>query len=147
MPLGLITVAAMMPKNWEIKLVDMNIESLTDEHIVWADMVFIGAMVVQKQSVLEVVSRAKLLGKPVVAGGPLFSGTPEEFDEIDHLILNEAEITLAPFLEDLSSGNVEAHLLFSCKTGHNSDPSAEVGPCKNEHVRFHVGSIFQGLPL
>jgi radical SAM superfamily enzyme YgiQ (UPF0313 family) len=106
-PLGLITVAAMMPKNWEIKLVDMNIESLTDEHIVWADMVFIGAMVVQKESVLEVVSRAKLLGKPVVAGGPLFSGTPEEFDEIDHLILNEAEITLAPFLEDLSSGTLK----------------------------------------
>ena len=73
----------------------------------WADMVFIGAMVVQKDSVREVVRRAKDLKKPIVAGGPLFSSTPKEFPEIDTLVLNEAEITLPLFLEDLEKGSLK----------------------------------------
>lgn len=103
-PLGLLTVAAMMPKDWQLRVVDMNVENLTDETIRWADMVFIGAMVIQKQSVREVVQRCHALGKKVVAGGPLFTNTPDDFPEIDHLVLNEAEITLPPFLEDLAAG-------------------------------------------
>jgi radical SAM superfamily enzyme YgiQ (UPF0313 family) len=103
-PLGLLTVAAMMPRDWQLRMVDMNVEDLTDETIQWADMVFVGAMVIQKQSVRDVVDRCHALGKKVVAGGPLFTNTPDEFPEIDHLILNEAEITLPPFLADLASG-------------------------------------------
>jgi radical SAM superfamily enzyme YgiQ (UPF0313 family) len=97
----------MLPQDWGIKLVDMNVEPLTDEDLKWADMVFIGAMVVQKDSVREVVRRAKDLNKPIVAGGPLFSSTPKEFPEIDTLVLNEAEITLPLFLEDLHKGSLQ----------------------------------------
>lgn len=106
-PLGLLTIGSMLPRDWEIKLVDMNVEPLTDEDMRWADMVFIGAMVVQKDSVREVVRRAKGLNKPIVAGGPLFSSTPKEFPEIDTLVLNEAEITLPLFLEDLHKGSLQ----------------------------------------
>ena len=106
-PLGLITVAAMLPKDWEIKVVDLNVEPLRDDTIQWADMVLLGAMVVQKESAHEIVARAKALGKTVVAGGPYFTSGDHDVENVDHLVLNEAEITLPFFLEDLAAGKAQ----------------------------------------
>lgn len=103
-PLGLLTVAAMLPGTWEKRLVDMNVYTLRDSDIEWADMVFISAMTVQRDSVLRVLLRAKALDKLIVAGGPLFTMEPDAFLEVDHLILNEGEITLPLFLADLGRG-------------------------------------------
>ena len=103
-PLGILTVAAMLPREWEKKLVNMNVTSLADEDLKWADYVFISAMTVQRESVKEVISRSKRFNIKVVAGGPLFTTGYEEFDDVDHFVLGEAEITLAPFLADLEKG-------------------------------------------
>lgn len=103
-PLGLLTVAAMLPEEWEKKLADMNVSALTEDDLKWADCVFVGAMVVQKKSALDVVGRAKRLGKRVVAGGPLFTADHQGFEGVDHFVLNEAENTLPPFLDDLDKG-------------------------------------------
>ena len=106
-PLGIITVAAMLPVEWNKRLIDLNVEDLKDSDIAWADFVFISAMSVQKDSVLKVAERCKEAGVRTVAGGPLFTTNYDEFNDIDHLILNEAELTLPPFIEDLKSGTAK----------------------------------------
>ena len=103
-PLGLLTVAAMLPKNWEKKLVDMNVKKLKDKDLKGADLVFISAMAIQKASAKEVISKCKKMGIKIVAGGPLFTAGYEEFENVDYFVLNEAEITLPLFLEDLRNG-------------------------------------------
>lgn len=94
----------MLPEEWEKKLIDMNVSALIEEDLEWADYVFISAMVVQKKSAMEVIRRCKKLGIKVVAGGPLFTTGYEEFEDIDHFVLNEAESTLPSFLDDLKKG-------------------------------------------
>jgi radical SAM superfamily enzyme YgiQ (UPF0313 family) len=106
-PLGLLTVAAMLPRAWEKKLVDIGVEPLRDKDIEWADYVFISAMRIHRASVDRIVDQCKRLGAKIVAGGPLFTSGYERAHEIDHLVLNEAEITLPMFLKDLGEGHPE----------------------------------------
>ena len=103
-PLGLLTVAAMLPPEWEKRLVDLNVMELTEKDLKWADYVFLSAMVVQRESVRAILKRCKAIGAKVVAGGPLFTMEHEQFPEVDHFVLNEAEETLTPFLRDLAQG-------------------------------------------
>ncbi|MBI2557112.1 MAG: B12-binding domain-containing radical SAM protein [Planctomycetes bacterium] len=103
-PLCLLTVAAMLPVEWTKRLVDLNVMRLTEEDLLWADYVFISAMAVQRKSVQEIIERCKEAGVKVVAGGPLFINEYEQFEGVDHFILNEAELTLPYFLDDLGRG-------------------------------------------
>jgi radical SAM superfamily enzyme YgiQ (UPF0313 family) len=122
-PLGLLTVAAILPEDWNIRLVDLNICKLRDRDLQWADYVMISAMLVQKESVSEILKQCTRLGKKIIAGGPLFNASVEEYlPFIDHLILNEAEFTLPEFLKDLEKGNPK-------KVYHSSDfPSLSLTP-------------------
>jgi len=103
-PLGLLTVAAMLPAEWEKRLVDLNVRKLTDRDLAWADYAFVSAMVVQRESTVQLIRCCKAAGLKVVAGGPLFTSEYEHFADVDHFVLNEAEVTLAPFLRDLEQG-------------------------------------------
>jgi radical SAM superfamily enzyme YgiQ (UPF0313 family) len=103
-PLGLLTVAALLPPEWDKRLVDLNVRSLTATDLGWADLVCISAMIVQRPSAEALIARCRAAGKLVVAGGPLFTSEHAQFPQVDHFVLNEAELTLPEFLRDFERG-------------------------------------------
>lgn len=103
-PLGLLTVSAMLPQDWERRLVDMNVETLWPDDIEWADMVFVSAMIVQNDSLEKVVEICRSMGKKVVVGGPYVSTSSERLPDADHIFIGEAENTLPEFINDLKLG-------------------------------------------
>ncbi len=107
-PLGLITVAALLPSSWSVRLVDRNAETLLDSDIDWADIVFTGGMLPQRPDTLDVIARVQGRGKPVVVGGPDVMSSPEAFGKAEFLIIGEAEAILSDFVAAWESG---------CRTG------------------------------
>src|SRR5512134_242121 len=83
-PLGLLTVAAMLPRTWKQRLVDLNTRKLTDADLRWADYVLLSAMSIQKESADEIIGRCGRLGVKVIAGGPLFTAHPADYGQVDH---------------------------------------------------------------
>jgi radical SAM superfamily enzyme YgiQ (UPF0313 family) len=106
-PLGLLTVAALLPEDYELRLIDMNVRDLPREEVEWADMVFLSAMLVQQQSFDEVAALCRECGTPVVAGGPYPTSSFERIEGVDHFVLDEAELTLPVFLRDLEQGQAK----------------------------------------
>jgi radical SAM superfamily enzyme YgiQ (UPF0313 family) len=104
-PLGLITVAAMLPEDWNCRLVDANVTDLSDDDVRWADLVFVSGMDLHRSSFHRIAARCKLLGATVVGGGPFCTMHFQEIEHVDHFVLNEAEITLPQFLKDFKAGN------------------------------------------
>ena len=103
-PLSLLTVAALLPKQWEIKLVDANVEPLMVEHFKWADIVCIGGMLPQQQSMIALIDKVHQYGCPVVVGGPDPSSQPHLYQSADYLVQGEGEVTIPMFIEDLEKG-------------------------------------------
>ncbi len=112
-PLGLITMAALLPDRYHLKLIDMNIELLTEKDIEWADAVFVSAMIIQQDSLREVVTMCHRMSTPVVAGGPYPTASHEEIPGVDHFVLGEAETLLADFLADFE--NHSAKPIYRCQ--------------------------------
>ena len=111
-PLGLLTVAGLLPGEWDKRLVDVNVNALQDKHIDWADMVFLSAMLIQIDSAQTIINRCKAHGKIVIVGGPAATTQPTRFVGVDHFVLNEAEITLPMFLADWAKGDPRP--VYSC---------------------------------
>ncbi|MBI5683641.1 MAG: B12-binding domain-containing radical SAM protein [Verrucomicrobia bacterium] len=106
-PLGLLTVASMLPREWSKKVVDLNVEPLTDAHLGWADIAFISAMSIHWDSVDEVIQRCKARGLKVVAGGPHFSRWPDGYKNVDHTVIGEAEEIMPALVQDLERGQAK----------------------------------------
>ena len=106
-PLGLITVAAMLPDSWEVRLVDCNVEALQAAEIEWAEIVFTGGMIAQQVASIELIDELKERGKTVVVGGPDATSSPHLYRRADHLILGEAEVTFPRWLRDMNNGGAE----------------------------------------
>ena len=108
-PLGLLTIAAMLPRDWQLRLVDLNVERLNDADLRWADYVMVSAMIVHRQSVNAIVERCRRWSKPVIAGGPLFTTGHADFPQIQHFVLGEAEEIMSRLIADLNGGTLRHH--------------------------------------
>jgi radical SAM superfamily enzyme YgiQ (UPF0313 family) len=104
-PLGLLTVAAICPQENDFRLVDLNIQSLSDDDLKWADLVLMSGMVIQHKSMMDTLARCKAVGVRTVVGGPHATSSPEKFDDANYLVLDEGEITLPMFWADFAAGN------------------------------------------
>lgn len=146
-PLGLCTVAAMLPSDWELRLVDRNVEKLTDEALDWADYVLTGGMMPQQLDCLELIHRARERGKTVIVGGPDPTSSPRIYGEANHLILGEAEVTMPPFLADLAAGTPKAVYESPEKANVAGSPTPRFDLLKFERYN-HIGIQFcRGCPF
>ncbi len=121
-PLGLLTVAGMLPDSWERRLIDLNVQSLRDDDVKWADVVFVSAMLIQNESLQKVIEHCKQHGKRVAVGGPCVNANNNHITSADHLFTGEAETTLPLFIEDLERG--EAKRFYQAA----ERPSLELAP-------------------
>ncbi len=146
-PLGLLTIAGMLPSGWERRLVDLNVRPLRDRDLAWADVVFISGMTVQENSARRVIARCRAAGVKVVAGGPLFTMDRDAFEGVDHFILNEAEITFPAFLQDLAAGRPK-HVYASDQFADMAEtpcPEWDLAPFKHYHsmcIQYSRGCPF-----
>ena len=103
-PLSLITVAAMLPRSWDIRLIDRNIEEFSSADIDWADLVLTTGMLPQKTDALEIIDLCQSRGKPVAIGGPDVTSSPQDYERANFGILGEAELVIDAFIEAWSGG-------------------------------------------
>ncbi|HEY9639315.1 MAG TPA: B12-binding domain-containing radical SAM protein [Coleofasciculaceae cyanobacterium] len=151
-PLGLTTVAAILPQTWEFRLIDRNVATVTEADWDWADLVIISAMIVQKQDFIAQIQEANRRGKPVAVGGPYATALPHEAEAAgaNYLILDEGEITLPMFVEALERG--DTHGTFRAANGDKPDVTSTPIPrfelldfaaYDNMSIQFSRGCPFQ----
>lgn len=147
-PLGLITLAAMLPEHWDIRLVNRNTEELHDTDIAWADMVMTGGMLFQQADVLRLMKRAHTAGKPVVIGGPDATSSPDVYADADFRVLGEAEGIIDQFIAAWESG--ERSGLFQAekfKADVTKSPIPRFDLLKFEHYLFVGVQFSRGCPF
>ncbi len=149
-PLGLVTVAAILPQAWEFKLVDRNVRDVTEAEWGWADLVILSAMIVQKEDLLHLILEAKRRGKPVAVGGPYPTSVPDEPQKAgaDFLILDEGEITLPMFIAAIERGDTAGVFRTDQKPDVTTTPIPrfdllELDAYDSMSVQFSRGCPFQ----
>ena len=139
-PVGLLTIAGYLPrKEYDVALIDMNVRRLRDRDLAGVDLAMVSAMLVQKDSFLEVLRRCRKAGVPVAAGGPYPSACPDEMDGVDHLVLDEGEVTVPRFLADWHAGR--AARVYS----DEAKPGLDSGPLPRFDLVDH--SLYMDMPL
>jgi radical SAM superfamily enzyme YgiQ (UPF0313 family) len=146
-PLGLLTVAAMLPARYSVKLIDLNITDITDDDILQSDIVFISAMIVQRDSFNDVVRLCNQHKKPIVAGGPYPTALHDSIAGVDHFVLNEAEITLPKFIHDYEMNCAKRIYIDEAKPDLQQTPPPrfdliDIGQYRNMALQFSRGCPF-----
>jgi len=148
-PLGLITVAALCPKNWKLKLIDRNLEALRDSDILWADLVMVSGMRVQDADMRDVLRRARALGKRTIVGGPYASSQPEALGPLsDHVVVGEPDEVFDGIARDLEAGSAKSLYVVAEKPDVSKTPVPRYDLLKlNKYlsmtVQFSRGCPFQ----
>jgi radical SAM superfamily enzyme YgiQ (UPF0313 family) len=137
-PLGLCTVAALLPSDWEVKLVDRNVETWDESVIDWADVVFTGGMMPQQRDCIEVIQKVRARGKPVVVGGPDATSSPHLYMEASHLVLHEGEVTIPQFLADWNVGTPKKVYKDDTKANVQASPTPRFDLLKFDRY-LHIG--------
>jgi radical SAM superfamily enzyme YgiQ (UPF0313 family) len=145
-PLGLLTVASMLPEGWEKKLADLNVAPLNEEDLRWADYVFLSAMNVQEESAGDVIKKCNELGVKIVAGGTLFTHEHYRFPGVDHFVLNEAEITLPLFLNDLEKGQLQPIYKTAEFADISTSPLPSLGLIDRTEYLYDIVQYSRGCP-
>ena len=147
-PLGLITVAALLPASWDCRLVNRNTEELTDADIDWADLVMIGGMMPQRPDMLDLIDIVHRRAKPVVVGGPDVTSSPEAYEPADFLVLGEAEGIIADFIRAWEggerSGRFEAEKFSADVT---TTPVPRFDLLKREQYTYYGVQFSRGCPF
>jgi radical SAM superfamily enzyme YgiQ (UPF0313 family) len=146
-PLGLLTVASMLPKTWQKRLIDINVRPLTDADLSWADVVMVSAMLVQKDSMLDVLARCRALGLRTVVGGPITSCMPELASHADHIVVGEAEELMDDLTDGLEKGAARALYKAAELPGLNSTPLPDVDLIDRRYYSSMAIQYSRGCPF
>ena len=145
-PLGLITVAGLLPPDWPVRLVDRNVEELLGEDLDWADMVMIGGMMPQQRDAKQVIALAHAQNKPVVMGGPDVTSSPSVYQEVEFRVLGEAEDIMAEFAAAWRGGATGGDFTAETFPDMLASPMPRFDLLKLKHY-LHVGVQFsRGCP-
>ena len=146
-PLGLLTIAALLPAHWAKRLVDTNVRALTDSDLAWADVALVSAMLVQKENLLVILARCRALGICTVVGGPIASGFEELHRYADHVVIGEAEELIAPLVEDLEQGTAKPQYKATEMPSLNCSPIPDLSLIATRHYSSMAIQYSRGCPF
>ncbi len=146
-PLGLLTVSALLPAHWERKLVDLNVEPLTDRDLAWADVAFLSAMLVQAPSLSDLIARCRSVGLRTVVGGPITSGDHSAYGDADHVVRGEAEGIIEELVRDLETGRARRFYKALCWTNMQTVPPPEIALTKMRRYSAMPVQYSRGCPF
>jgi radical SAM superfamily enzyme YgiQ (UPF0313 family) len=146
-PLGLLTIAALLPAHWAKRLVDTNVRALTDSDLAWADVALVSGMLVQKANLLVILARCRANGIRTVVGGPIASGFEELHRYADHVVIGEAEELIAPLAEDLERGTTKPQYKASEMPSLDFSPLPDLSLINTRHYCSMAIQYSRGCPF
>jgi len=146
-PLGLMTVAALLPRDWKKRLVDTNVERLRDRDLAWADVVLLSGMHIQSTSLLAIVERCRARGLRTVVGGPIASSLSADELKADHVVIGEAESLIGQLAQDLEQGTAKATYQAAERPEMMSSPLPDLSLIKMNRYSTMAVQYSRGCPF
>ncbi|MGA8042187.1 MAG: B12-binding domain-containing radical SAM protein [Terracidiphilus sp.] len=146
-PLGLMTVAALLPAAWSKRLVDTNVEGLRDHDLAWADVVLLSGMHIQRESLVAIVDRCRVRGLRTVVGGPIASSIPAEQLKADHVVIGEAESLIADLARDLEQGTARPAYQAAERPPMETSPLPDLSLIKMHRYSTMAVQYSRGCPF